>query len=116
MNSMKSLMLFAMLFFALPASAEKIDCESLVGVGSGLDDVRTGLSDGEEVDEETYSTLGDLIDTLRVIADEEGNTKLDAALDRLQSAYENNDRPGFVKALQDVDTLFGAFYTADCGE
>ncbi|NJR44157.1 hypothetical protein HC761_01530 [bacterium] len=53
---------------------------------------------------------------LDVIAAEEGNAKLDKALDRLSASYKNNDRAGFVESLKQIDTLFGALYIADCDD
>jgi hypothetical protein len=104
------------LLIAMPAQAEKIDCESLAQLGSGLDDIRNGLKNGEEVDQETYDALAQVMDSLRAVAEEEKNNKLDNALTRLETAHQNNDRDGFVSALEDVDKVFGAFYNGDCGE
>lgn len=53
---------------------------------------------------------------LRTVAEEEANNNLDSALDKLEQAHTDNDRDGFVAALERVDTVFGAFYNADCGE
>jgi hypothetical protein len=100
--------------FAPSASAEKIDCESMAELGSALDDIRTGLKNGEDVDDEMYEELGGVLDILRTVAEEEANNNLDKALDQLEASYEKNDRDGFVKSLARVDELFGALYTADC--
>lgn len=97
-----------------PVAAEKIDCQSMAEIGAGLDMIREGLTAGEDVDDETDQALAGVVAVLREVAEAEQNAKLDAALDRLESAWHNNDRRGYVKALEDVDTLFGAFYTADC--
>ncbi len=96
--------------------AEKIDCDSLVELGSALDDIRDGLQSGEEVDDETYSDLDDVMGLLRAVADEEENNNLDNALDSLEQAHTDNDRDAFVNALAQVDRVFGAFYNADCGQ
>ena len=96
--------------------AEKTDCESLVKLGSALDDIRNGLKAGEEVDDETYKSLEDVMGLLRAVADEEENTNLDSALDDLEQAHTDNDRDGFVAALEQVDSVFGAFYNSDCGQ
>jgi hypothetical protein len=101
--------------FGAPAYAEKIDCENMVQLGAGMDQIRNGLANGEEVDEELYNDLGNVIEALRAVAAQEGNAKLDRALDNLEAAHSNNDRDGFISALDQVDELFGAFYTADCG-
>jgi hypothetical protein len=117
---MKTILVGVSLLFGLliasPVKAEKIDCESLAQLGSGLDDIRNGLKNGEEVDEETYDVLAQVMDSLRAVAEVEQNSKLDGALNRLEAAHENNDRDGFVGALEDVDKVFGAFYNSDCGE
>jgi len=97
------------------AYAEKADCESLVELGSALDDIRNGLTAGEEVDDKTYTELEGVIGLLRAVADEEENNNLDSALDELEQAHTDNDRDGFVVALERVDTVFEAFYNADCG-
>jgi hypothetical protein len=98
------------------AFAEKTDCETLVQLGSSLDDIRTGLNNGEEVDEETYDVLADVVTALRNVAEQEGNSKLDSALDRLEQAHSDNDRAAYVAALESVDTVFGGLYNAECGE
>lgn len=96
--------------------AEKTDCESLVKLGTALDNIRNGLKAGEEVDDKTYSDLEEVMGVLRGVADEEENNNLDSALDALEQAHTDNDRPGFVAALERVDTVFGAFYNSDCGQ
>ncbi len=96
--------------------AEKTDCESLVQLGSALEDIRNGLKSGEEVDDAMYKDLEDVMGLLRTVAKEEANNKLDSALDKLEQAHTDNDRDGFVAALERVDTVFSAFYNADCGE
>lgn len=106
--------LLATLLCAPLARAEKTDCETLVELGSAMDQIREGLNSGEEVDEETYDGLADVVVALRAVAEEEGNSKLDNALDRLEAAHENNDREGYVSALEAVDTVFGGFYNAEC--
>jgi hypothetical protein len=100
--------------FAPLASAEKIDCQSMAELGSALDDISTGLKNGEEVDDELYAGLGDVITALRAVADEEGKPNLDKALDDLEAAHEDNDRESFVSSLARIDQLLGALYTADC--
>ena len=105
----------AALLYGPCAYAEKTDCDSLVQIGSALDDIRNGLTAGEEVDDETYTELEGVIGLLRVLADEEENNNLDSALDDLEQAHTDNDRDDFIIALERVDTVFGAFYNADCG-
>jgi len=104
----------AALLYGSCAYAEKADCESLVEIGSALDDIAFGLTAGEDVDDATYRELEGVIGLLRTIADEEANNNLDNALDDLEQAHSDNDRDDFVTALQRVDSLFGAFYDADC--
>lgn len=106
--------LLCALLLGSPVMAEKIDCQSMAEVGAALDQIREGLSDGEEVDDETDEALAGVVLILHAIAEEEGNAKLDRAVDRLEQAWTDNDRPGFIRALQEVDTLFGALYVADC--
>ena len=96
--------------------AEKTDCDSLVQLGSALDDIRNGLNAGEEVDDETYADLEKVMGLLRAVADEEEDKNLDNALDDLEQAHTDDDREGFVDALEQVDSLFGVFYDADCGQ
>ncbi len=96
------------------AQDEKIDCESMAELGGALDMVRQGLEAGETVDDATYNDLADVINAMRVIAEAEGNAKLDRALDRLVDAHNNNDRREYIAALRDVDTVWGALYVADC--
>ncbi len=106
----------AALLYGPCAYAEKTDCESLVQLGSALDDIRNGLNAGEEVDDATYKDLEEVMGLLRTVADEEENNNLNTALDNLEQAHTDNDRDGFVAALERVDTVFGAFYDADCGQ
>ncbi|MCU0754326.1 MAG: hypothetical protein MUE46_04290 [Xanthomonadales bacterium] len=112
----KNLRLVAMLccLAAAPAYAEKIDCESLAGVSDGLNQIADGLHNGEDVDEQLYSDLGNVLDIVHAVADEENNVRLDQALDDVEAAYADNDRDGFVNALDRIVELFDAFYTADC--
>ena len=114
MKLMATTALLAALLCSPFAMAEKTDCETLVELGSAMDDIRAGLNDGEEVDQETYDGLADVVVALRAVAEEEGNSKLDSALDRLEAAHENNDRDAYVSALAAVDTVFGGFYNAEC--
>jgi hypothetical protein len=96
------------------AQDEKIDCQSLAELGAAMDMVRQGLEAGEDVDVGTYNDLADVINAMRVVAEAEGNAKLDRALDRLVDAHNNNDRREYIAALRDVDTVWGALYVADC--
>jgi hypothetical protein len=96
------------------AQDDKIDCESLAELGGALDMVREGLEAGETVDDATYNDLADVINAMRVIAEAEGNAKLDRALDRLVDAHNDNDRREYIAALRDVNTIWGALYVADC--
>ena len=96
--------------------AEKLDCDSLVELASALDEISSGLNEGEEVDDETYADLEEVMGLLRVVAEEEENYNLDSALDDLEQAHTDDDRDGFVDALEQVDSLFGVFYDADCGQ
>ena len=96
------------------AQDEKIDCQSLAELGAAMDMVRQGLEAGEDVDVDTYNDLADVINAMRVVAEAEGNRKLDRALDRLVDAHNNNDRREYIAALRDVDTVWGALYVADC--
>lgn len=114
MKRLVSAVMLASLLVAPFAMAEKTDCETLVQLGSAMDDIREGLNNGEEVDEETYDALADVVDALRTVAEAEGNSKLDNALDRLETAHQNNDRAGYVSALETVDTVFGGFYNSEC--
>lgn len=106
--------LLAALLCSPLAKAEKTDCETLVQLGSAMDDIREGLNNGEDVDDETYDALADVVVALRAVAESEGNAKLDNALDRLEAAHQNNDRAAYVSALESVDTVFGGFYNAEC--
>ena len=114
--SIVSAIALAAMLYGPFAYAEKTDCETLVELGSALDDIRNGLKSGEEVDDSTYADLENVVGLLRTVAAEENNNNLDSALDKLEQAHTDNDRDGFVAALERVDTVFGAFYNADCGE
>jgi hypothetical protein len=108
-------LLAAALLGALPSAyAAKTDCDTLVELGSALDDIREGLSSGEDVDDSTYDDLGAVVESLQMVADNEGNAKLSAAVNRLENAYNNNDRDGYVRALGSVDQSFGTFYENEC--
>jgi len=100
--------------FCFPAYGQQIDCESMLDLSNGLSDIEAGLSDGEDVDDETYGDLADIIDSLHEIAAAEGERNLERALRRLDRAHSSNDREGFVAALSEVVDLFDALYERDC--
>lgn len=107
-------LVWALLLAGTPAMAEKIDCESMAEVGAALDLIREGLANGEEVDGDTDDALAGVVVVLYGVAEAEGNAKLDRAVGRLEQAWTDNDRSGYIRALEEVDTLFGALYVADC--
>lgn len=64
--------------------------------------------------EQLYSDLGNVLDIVHAVADEENNVRLDQALDDVEAAYADNDRDGFINGIDRIVELFDAFYTADC--
>lgn len=113
--------LFFALFFALSLSFtvkanDKFTCEDLTDLANTLDDVAIAITEVDAIEEgdELDQALGSLLEALDLVAKVENETRLNQAVDKIFSAYNNMDRDKFDSALESVTVNLDKLYLRDC--
>lgn len=110
------------LLAAGPALAEKPSCEDLSSMATALDELsQVMVQIGDTVDPEEIAdgsdfdnAMGQIVDGLTVIAEEEDNDALTSSVNSMIDAWNNSDWEKFRLSMDSVTLTFAKLYHADC--
>ena len=111
---------FIAALMALPPAAlaeeQLTSCDDLTEVANALDEIKDALKEVGSIraGSEDDKTLRGVVDDLHTIASVEKEPELDAALKKLEAAWEKMDWKAFATHLEKVTAIFDKMYRRDC--
>ncbi len=109
------IMILMAMLFSLSAQAQ-LTCNDLDSIAGDLDDVAEALSHVSYigVNGDLDIALGDLTDALYYVSEYEGDGNLNAWVDELTRAWNNEDRDSFERALDSIIDQLDYLFDRDC--
>jgi propanediol dehydratase small subunit len=114
---MKTTVMAALAVAALlvcPLAQAELSCEEVEEVGEALAAVGITMESGVEIGEVEDGALREIVDGLHMIAAAEQNSELDAAADALESAWQAEDRDGFVDGIAHAMAVMAVVSVTEC--
>ena len=111
-----SIVIVSSFFCSISVAAEKPTCQELTLMADSLDEVSSAFAEAKTITEgdKVDQSLGELVDSLRLLANVENEAALSNAVNSLLDAYNNMDSEKFGLSLDSVITNLDRLYRRDC--